>query len=82
MAASSSGRRWRRPRTRKDAVLNANVVLRWEWRLGSTLYLVYTRAQSPAIGLGPGEKAQLDIGAALRGGAADVFLVKCSLWWA
>ena len=66
----------------EDAVVNANLVLRWEWRLGSTLYLVYTRAQSPAIGLGPGEKAQLDIGAALRGAAADVFLLKWSLWWA
>ncbi len=29
-----------------DAAFNANVVLRWEYRLGSTLYLVYTRNQS------------------------------------
>jgi hypothetical protein len=64
----------------EDAILNANLVLRWEWRLGSMLYLVYSRAQAPAVGLGPGENARLDVGAALRGAAADVFLVKCSLW--
>jgi hypothetical protein len=64
----------------EEAVLNANLVLRWEWRLGSTLYLVYSRAQSPAVGLGPGVSAALDVGAALRGAAADVFLVKCAVW--
>ena len=29
-----------------DAAFNLNVVLRWEYRLGSTLYIVYTRNQS------------------------------------
>jgi hypothetical protein len=33
-----------------DATLNLNVVLRWEYRLGSTLFLVYSRSQS-ALGL-------------------------------
>ncbi|WP_224365563.1 DUF5916 domain-containing protein [Hyalangium versicolor] len=28
-----------------DSALNLNVVLRWEYRLGSTLFLVYTRSQ-------------------------------------
>ena len=28
-----------------DAALNLNVVLRWEYRLGSTLFLVYSRSQ-------------------------------------
>jgi hypothetical protein len=64
----------------QDAVLNANLVLRWEWRLGSTLYIVYSRAQTPTVGLGVGENARLDLGAALRAAAADVFLIKCSLW--
>src|SRR5262249_6005338 len=65
---------------REEAVLNANVVLRWEWRLGSTRYLVYARSQSQAVDLAPGENARLDVGAAFRGAAADVFLVKCSFW--
>jgi hypothetical protein len=29
-----------------DAAFNANVVLRWEYRLGSTLFLVYSRSQT------------------------------------
>ncbi len=64
------------------SVLNVNLVLRWEYRLGSTLFLVYMRSQSglptgsgtpiPAtllpIGLGPGP-------------TTDVFMVKWSYWW-
>lgn len=30
----------------EDGTLNANVVMRWEYRLGSTFFLVYTHAQS------------------------------------
>jgi hypothetical protein len=64
------------------AVLNLNLVLRWEYRLGSTLFLVYTRSQSalpprpgapiPATllpaGLGPGP-------------TTEVFQLKWSYWW-
>jgi hypothetical protein len=60
--------------------LNANVVLRWEYLLGSTLFLVYTRSRTPTPSLGVGERPRLDIGAALRGPAADAFLVKLSFW--
>ena len=35
--------------TRERATLNINLVLRWEYRLGSTLFVVYTRAQDPAL---------------------------------
>ena len=66
----------------QEGVVNANIVLRWEWRLGSTLFLVYTRSQSPATSLAPGERPRLDLGSAFRGPAADVFLLKISLWWA
>jgi hypothetical protein len=64
------------------AALNINLVLRWEYRLGSTLFLVYSRSQSalptppgtpvPAtllpVGLGPGP-------------TTETFLVKWSYWW-
>ena len=67
----------------QEGVVNANIVLRWEWRLGSTLFLVYTRSQSQAqAALEPGGRPRLDLGSALRGPAADVFLLKISLWWA
>src|SRR5206468_1817312 len=37
----------------QQATLNVNLVLRWEYRLGSTLFLVYTRAQTPALAVPP-----------------------------
>ena len=65
----------------EQGVLNVNVVLRWEYRLGSIAYLVYTRAQTPATMLLSGEAASLNLGAVRRAPAADVVLVKLSYWW-
>ena len=54
-AGASCSATWRRPVTdaatadTETATLNINVVLRWEYRLGSTLFVVYTRAQNPAL---------------------------------
>jgi hypothetical protein len=62
--------------------LNLSAVLRWEYRLGSTLYLVSTRAaaesglaagQRPAFGLGP-----VGLG---RGPTTDTVLVKWTWYW-
>ncbi len=68
------------PRLRQ-AILNVNVVLRWEYRLGSTLFLVYTRVQNARppdpFEAGP----RLDLGALRRGPAADTLLLKLSRWW-
>jgi hypothetical protein len=68
------------PDTREGA-LNANVVLRWEFRAGSLLYLVYTRSQAPELTLMPGQVGRLDLHAVRRGPAADVLLLKLSFWW-
>jgi hypothetical protein len=65
----------------EQAALNLNVVLRWEWRLGSLLYLVYTRAQVPNVSLSPGEIGSLDLGSIRRAPAADTFIAKLSYWW-
>jgi hypothetical protein len=65
----------------EEGVLNLNVVLRWEYRIGSTLFFVYTRAQSPDLTLMTGRAAQLDIGALRKAPAADVLLLKLSYWW-
>ena len=61
--------------------LNVNVVLRWEYLLGSTLFVVYTRSQVPRSTLSEGQTGQLDIAALHRGPASDAFLVKLSYWW-
>jgi hypothetical protein len=65
----------------QDAALNVNLVLRWEYRLGSTLFLVYSRSQIPAVYLTPGQTAQLDAAGIGRGAAVDVFLLKLAYWW-
>lgn len=65
----------------QEGVLNVNVVLRWEYILGSTLFVVYTRSQTPAQTLLPTEAARLDLGAIRRGPATDAFMVKLSYWW-
>jgi hypothetical protein len=65
----------------EEGVFNLNAVLRWEYRLGSLLYLVYTHAQTPDLTLMSGELARLDLGAIRRGPAADVLLLKLSYWW-
>jgi len=65
----------------EQGVLNINVVLRWEYMLGSILYVVYTRAQVPTTVLGPTNVGTLDLGAVGRAPTSDAALVKVSFWW-
>ena len=65
----------------EEAALNVNVVFRWEYRLGSTLYLVYTRSQIPQVANLMGN-ATLAPRAFEHGAATDVILLKLSYWWA
>ncbi|HVZ87786.1 MAG TPA: DUF5916 domain-containing protein [Polyangia bacterium] len=65
----------------EEAAINASVVLRWEYRLGSTLYLVYTRSQIPALS-NLSTAAALSPSAFGHGGADDEILLKLSYWWA
>jgi hypothetical protein len=65
----------------QEGALNLNVVLRWEYALGSTLFFVYTRSQVPAVTLSQGEEAQLSIRSVRRAPATDAFLVKLTYFW-
>jgi hypothetical protein len=65
-----------------DGVINLNVVLRWEYALGSTLFLVYTRSQVPTVTLQPGETGTLSFSPVGRAPAADVVLLKLTYFWA
>ncbi len=58
-------------------------MLRWEYRLGSTLYLVYTRSQIPALDptMGFTPPATLSPRAFNHGATTDVVLLKLSYWW-
>ncbi|HSS39406.1 MAG TPA: DUF5916 domain-containing protein, partial [Polyangia bacterium] len=65
----------------QQATLNVNLVLRWEYRLGSTLFLVYTRAQTPALAVPPGGAGQLELAPIWRGRASDdVLMAKLAYW--
>ncbi|HXU65193.1 MAG TPA: hypothetical protein VN962_26015, partial [Polyangia bacterium] len=65
----------------EQGALNANVVLRWEYRLGSILYLVYSRSQAPQVTLDPGQPASLTTAAVVKSPAVDVILLKANFWW-
>jgi Domain of unknown function (DUF5916) len=62
------------------ASLRGNAVLRWEYRPGSTLFLVWTQNRSHDSGDG---SFQLGDGLSrmFTGDADNVFLVKLSYWW-
>jgi hypothetical protein len=60
----------------REGALNATVVTRWEYRPGSTAFLVYSHAQSPAQ-----DRATYEPGALVRGPASDAVLLKLSWAW-
>ena len=62
--------------------LNINLVARWEYRLGSTLYLVYSRSQQePSPEAGVGASASLAPSTLLRGPSTDTVLLKANYAW-
>jgi hypothetical protein len=71
------------PATNPDSAetnLNLSAVLRWEFRPGSTLFLVYSRFQAPELAL-DGKPAELDLGALRNGPATDSLRLKVSYYW-
>lgn len=59
--------------------LRGNVVLRWEFRPGSTLFLVWNQARSHDVPVGDFDFNR-DIDALFETDADDIFLVKLSYW--
>jgi hypothetical protein len=79
LAAATAGD----PATNPDfeqAALNANIVFRWEYMLGSTLFLVYSRSQVPDI-VNFTPPAMLQPRALGQRASADVVMFKLSYWW-
>jgi hypothetical protein len=62
------------------STFNSNVVLRWEYRPGSTLFLVWTQARDTG-----GDQGVFDFGRDWRGlfsgTPGNTFLVKLNYWW-
>jgi hypothetical protein len=60
--------------------LRVNAIFRWEWRLGSTLYVAWTQQRQDSRD--PGQfKARRDVGRLFAAPADNVFLVKISRWF-
>ncbi len=66
-----------------SSALNVSLVLRWEPRLGSTVYVVYSRSQRemPWSDAGPSPPSSLAPVALGPGPTVDTLLVKWSYWW-
>lgn len=61
--------------------INASLVLRWEYLLGSTLYAVYTHSQNSARTPRFGEGAGFDFTRVAPRVAEDALQLKLSYWW-
>jgi Domain of unknown function (DUF5916)/Carbohydrate family 9 binding domain-like len=61
--------------------INANLVLRWEYRLGSTLFLVYTHSQNNGQTPSFGDGAGFNFTRIAPRPADDALLGKLSYWW-
>jgi hypothetical protein len=60
--------------------LRVNAIFRWEWRLGSTLYIAWTQQRQDLSN--PGEfQLGRDLGRIFTGPADNVFLFKISRWF-
>ncbi|WP_158627367.1 DUF5916 domain-containing protein [Corallococcus sp. AB045] len=65
-----------------ESALNLNAVLRWEYRLGSTLYFVYSRAQTELPTTpGTAQVTRLAPNQLLDGATTDTWLLKWSHQW-
>jgi hypothetical protein len=59
--------------------LRGNVVLRWEYRPGSTIYAVWTRSGSTTLARGRIDFGD-DVGSLWQGPSENIFLIKVNYW--
>lgn len=59
--------------------LRGNAVLRWEYRPGSTIFVVWTRSGESAVARGRMDFGD-DAGSLFRGPSANIFLIKVNYW--
>jgi hypothetical protein len=57
-----------------------NAIFRWEWRLGSTLYVAWTQQRQDLSDPGQYEAGR-DLGRVFTGPADNLFQIKISHWF-
>ncbi len=67
--------------TEHSSALNVNVVLRWEYRLGSTFFAVYTRSQQELSASGGQVSTSVLPARLFDGPMSQTFMLKWSYWW-
>ncbi len=65
----------------QQGAMNVNASVRWEYRLGSLLSLVYARTSYPKVVLGPQENGALDFHSIGRAPSVDLLYLKLSYFW-
>jgi hypothetical protein len=65
----------------ESGTINASLVGRWEYLLGSTLFLVYTHSQTTSVIPSFGDGAGFDFVHIAPRPAEDAWLAKLSYWW-
>jgi hypothetical protein len=65
----------------ESGTINASLVARWEYRLGSTAFLVYTHSQNNSVWPSFGDGAGFDFSHIKPRPAEDTLLAKISYWW-
>ena len=60
--------------------LRVNAIFRWEWRLGSTLYLVWTESRQDSTNPGMFSPRR-DVGRLFSAHSDDIFLVRFAYWF-
>jgi hypothetical protein len=65
----------------RGGTLNLSVMLRWEYRLGSTLQAVFTHAQTGSVTTALDDGLAPDLRFALPRPAEDAVLLKIAHWW-
>lgn len=63
------------------SALNSTMVVRWEYRPGSTLYFVWTRSRSEFDDAVDDLDLSRDLDRLFSSGANNVWLIKVSYWW-
>ncbi len=65
----------------ESGTINASLVGRWEYRLGSTLFLVYTHSQNTGTAPSFGDGAGFNFSHVAPRAAEEELLCKLSYWW-